>query len=399
MEARMTSQTARGEAPYRGEPRVWEAAVGRGEDCLKANARRYRVRARNPARAALSTLKRDNMSMVGAFDANLHIAVYPGDNPSGNPVAVFAMGGEVKSPQLVVKYARLQPDDTPLHQRGGPLDRAALHHELPTAARRRAEEQLGYQGFRELITSDYWERELTLYCGTAAVLAAIGFPMSPGVFVVGAIILLIRGTVRLLGQEVRIQLKRRRIIHDPSLQSVLGTSAVRRLFAHGLQVPPDMLGRRLATKVLRGAITVPDLKGSQALHLFVDEDSRIAAGGLRPAQLDKATPDANRDVTPEDIAHSDNVLTVVFRRPKRKRKQTDERGQSFGAAAAEPTGASGPDKVDLDDLGAQSKTPAKVDIDDLGGSRKGKAQQHPQHGDDEDVVDAEVIEEDEMYKR
>lgn len=397
----MTSQTARGEGPYRGEPRVWEAAVGRGEDCLKANARRYRVKARNPARAALTTLKRDNMSMVGAFDANLHIAVYPGDNPSGNPVAVLAMGGDVKSPQLVLKYARLQPDDTPLHKRGGPLDRAALHHELPTAARRRAEDQLGYQGFRELITSDYWERELTLYCGTAAVLAAIGFPMSPGVFVVGAIILLIRGLVRLLGQEIRIQLRRRRMIHDPSLQSVLSTSAVRRLFAHGLQVPPEMLGQSLATKVLRGAVTVPDLKGSYALNLFVDEDSRIAAGGLRPAQLDKAVPEANREVTPEDIAHSDNVLTVVFRRPKRRRRHADAAAQRGGyGAGAEPAAAAGADKVDLDDLGALSKTPAKVDIDDLGGSRKSTAKQRPTDADDEDeVVDAEVIDEEQMYKR
>jgi len=399
MEARMTTQSARGEGPYRGEPRVWEAAVGRGEDCLKANARRYQVKARNPARAALTTLKRDNMSMVGAFDANLHIAVYPGDNPSGNPVAVFAMGGEVKSPQLVVKYARLQPDDTPLHQRGGPLDRAAMRDELPTAARRRAEEQLGFQGFRELITSDYWERELTLYCGTAAVLAAIGFPMTPGVFVVGAIILLIRGLVRLIGQEIRIQLKRRRIIHDPSLQSVLSTSAIRRLFAHGLQVAPESLGQSLATKVLRGAVTVPDLKGNQALNLFVDEDSRIAAGGLRPAQLDKAVPEANREVTPEDLAHSDNVLTVVFRRPKRKRKPAEAATQSFGAGA-EPAPAPGPDKVDLDDLGAQSTTPAKVDIDDMGGAGKSASRQRPRHGeDDEDVVDAEVVEEEHMYKR
>ena len=396
----MTTQSARGEGPYRGEPRVWEAAIGRGEDCLKANARRYRVKARNPARAALTSLKRDNMSMVGAFDANLHIAVYPGDNPSGDPVAVLAMGGDVKSPQLVVKYARLQPDDTPLHQRGGPLDRAALHREMPTAARRRAEEQLGCQGFRELVTSDYWERELTLYCGTAAVLAAIGFPMTPGVFVVGAIILLIRGLIRLLGQEIRIQIRRRRMIHDPSLQSVLSTSAVRRLFAQGLELPPDMLARQLATKVMRGHVTVPDLKGSHALHLFVDEDSRIAAGGLRPAQLDKAVPEVNREVTPEDLEHSDNVLTVVFRRPKRRRPQMEaEPAQTSGAGTNVEPAEAGPDKVDLDDLGAQSTRPAKVDIDDLGGSRRSKARQRPQHGDDEDIVDAEVVEEEQMYKR
>ena len=396
----MTTRSQRGEAQHRGAPRMWEAAVGRGEACLKANARRYRVKARNPARAALTTLKRDNMSMVGAFDANLHIAVYPAENASGNPAAVFAMGGDIKSPHLVMRFARMQPEDIPLHQRGGPLDRDALHHEMPTAARRRAEDRLGFQGFRELITSDYWEQELSLYCGTAAVLAAIGFPMSPGVFVVGAIILLLRGVVRLAWQELRIQLKRRRIRHDPALQSILSTTAVRRLFARTLNMPPEGLSRRLGHTVLRDAVTVPDLTGEHALHLYVDEDSRIAAGGLRPAKLDTAVPAEDREVTAEDLMHSDNVLTVVFRRPKRRKQaRPDAKAQQAPPVDARPehAGHAAQTKVDLDDLGAKSP-PAKVDIDDLGGGRRKHEPAH--HGnDDDDVVDAEVVEEEKMYRR
>jgi hypothetical protein len=398
MDASMTTGSHRGDGHYRGEPRMWEAAVGRGETCLKPNARRYRVTARNPARAALNALKRDNMSMVAAFDANLHIAVYPADNASGNPVAVFAIGGEIKSPQLIMRFARLQPDDMPLHQRGGPLDRDALHHEMPTAARRRAEEQLGFQGVREVITGDYWEQELTLYCGTAAVLAAIGFPMSPGVFVVGAIILLFRGVIRLSGQEIRIQLRRRRIRHDPALQSVLNTAAIRRLFARMLNTSPETLTQRLGQTVVRGAVTVPDLVGEHALHLYVDEDSRVAAGGLRPAKLDTAVPAEDREVAPEDLTHSDNILTVVFRRPKRRRQpRPAESAQAAPPVDTRPedAGHAAQAKVDLDDLGAKSP-PAKVDIDDLGGAR-GK-HEHPRH-DDEEVVDAEVVEEERMYRR
>lgn len=394
----MTTGSHRGDGHYRGEPRMWEAAVGRGETCLKPNARRYRVTARNPARAALNALKRDNMSMVAAFDANLHIAVYPADNASGNPVAVFAIGGEIKSPQLIMRFARLQPDDVPLHQRGGPLDRDALHHEMPTAARRRAEEQLGFQGFREVINGDYWEQELTLYCGTAAVLAAIGFPMSPGVFVVGAIILVFRGVIRLTGQEIRIQLRRRRIRHDPALQSVLNTSAIRRLFARMLNTAPESLAQRLGHTVVRGAVAVPDLVGEHALHLYVDEDSRVAAGGLRPAKLDTAVPAEDREVTPEDLTHSDNILTVVFRRPRRRRQpRPAESAQAAPPVDARPedAGQAAQAKVDLDDLGAKSP-PAKVDIDDLGGAR-GK-HEHAHH-DDAEVVDAEVVEEERMYRR
>lgn len=396
----MTRQSANGGGQHRGQPRVWEVAVGRGEDCLKANARRYRVKTRNPARAALTTLKRDNMSTVDAFDANLHMAVYPGDNPSGNPVAVFAMGGEVKSPRLVLRYARMQPDSTPLHQRGGPLDRWALHREMPTAARRRAEEQLGFLGFREIITSDYWEQELGLYCGTAAVLAAIGFPMSPGVFVIGAIILLFRGLIRLTGQEIRIQLRRRRIIHDPSLQQVLSTTASRRLFARGLNMPPEALASRLSHTVLRGSVVVPDLQGQNALRMYVDEDSALAVGGLLPARLDTAMPASNRDITPEDLWHSDNVLTVVFRRPKqRPKREAAEPTQTSGAGTNVDPAPATPEKVDLDDLGAKSKTPAKVDIDDMGARSQEHAKEDDGEEGEDEIVDAEVVDEERTYRR
>lgn len=393
----MTTDAAQGSTPHRGAPQIWEVAVGRGEDCLKANARRYRVKARNPARAVLSTLRRDNMTMVDALDADLHIAVHPGDNPSGKPVAVFSLVGEPKSPKLALRFARLQPPETPLHQRGGPLDRMALHKEMPCAARRRVEEQLGYKGFREFISSVYWERELTLYCGTAAVLAAIGFPMTPGVFVVGAVLLLCRGLIRLSVQEIRIQFARRRIVQDSSLQAVLSTTAVRRLFARAVDIAPENLQGRLGQTVLRGAVTVPDINGDHALNMYVDEDSRVAVGGLRPARLDSAVPSEDREITAEDLTASDNVLTVVFRRPKKRRKAVKNALGEIESAEVMDEQPEETDKVDLDDLGKESKLPAKVDIDDLGGARSPQSR-HGKGTEEEEIVDAEVIEEDQMYR-
>jgi hypothetical protein len=392
----MTAQPASDKGAYRGAPQIWEAAVGRGEDCLKANARRYRVKGRNPARAALNTLRHEKLTMAEALHGNVNIAIYPAESPAGNPVAVFGLAGNPKSPQLVVRLARLQPPEMPLHRKGGPLDKAALRDEMPAAARQRAEEQLGSGGLRELVRSRYWERELTLYCGTAAVLAAIGFPMTPGVFVVGAVILFFRGLVRLAAQEARIRLLKRRIAQDPNLQSVLNTTAIRHVFAQALDIASDKLQERLARTVMRGALTVPDLNGDHAVMMYVDEDSRVAAGGLKPAQLDGAVPAEDRDILPEDLSSSDNVLTVVFRRPKR-RANVIEKPNSAAAQTQEDgdfTPRPGPPKVDLDDLGAQSKVPAKVDIDDLGGANRERGRA----GGDDEIVDAEVIDEEQMYR-
>lgn len=387
----MSAQSGNGQTQHRNAPKLWESAIGRGEDCLKANARRHRVKARNPARAALSALRHDNLTMTAAQDANLHVAVYDGDDPSGNPHAVFALQGTTGSPQMVLRFARLQPSDTPLHQRGSPLDRSALQNELPRAARLRAEDRLGFRGVREIVTTSYWEREFTLYCGTAAVLAALGFPMTPGVFVVGAIILALRGLIQLTSQELRLQILKRKIAGDESLQTILNTTAIRHLFAESIGIQPETLNRRLAQTVLRGAVTVPDLHGEHSLHMYVDEDARIAVGGLRPARLEVALPAENAEVTPEDLNNSDNILTIVFRRPKRRDKNVKQSAQK----QENETRAEDAAKLDLEELGRESKVPAKVDIDDLGGAR----QKNAQHSPEDEIVDAEIIEDEQKHRQ
>jgi hypothetical protein len=404
----MTADAASGSSRPKGEPQLWEAALGRGEDCLKANARRYRVKARNPARAALSTIKRENMMMAEALRADLHVAVYASGNTSGNPVAVYSVSGTEKAPRLILRFARLQPPEQPLHMRGGPLDRDALKDNIPAAARFRAEQRLGFRGVRELKTTSHWENELTTYCGTAAVLAAIGFPMTPGVFVVGAVILLVRSLARLIVHEVRLQILRRKIAKDPTLQSVLSTTAVRHMFARTLRIPPTELDTQLSKIVLRGTVIIPDLRANHALSMYVDEDSRVAAGGLRPAQLDSAVPLEHRRISPEDLTHSHNILTVVFRRPKRKRPPHHLRNGAEPAESTPPPSSVYDDtqrvdtsKVGLDDLGAEAKVPAKVDIHDLGRNRNRnrRRQQAEPPEDEEEIVDAEVIEEEDMYRR
>ena len=383
---------------------AWETAVGRGEACLRANARRYKVKARNAARAALTTLRRHGITITEAQTSNLHIAVYDPGRPN-LPKAVYAVAGDERAPELQLRYARLQSQDTPLYQRGGPLDRVALRAGMPRAARFRAEEQLGTRGLREVMNEQFWEREISLYVGTAVVLAAFGFPMSPGVFVVGGVLLLIRGAFWLLAQELRLWRAKRRIAADESLQPILHTAAIRRLFATGLGIAPDSLDSRLAATVLSGQVIVPDLTGGYSLHMYVDEDAAVAVGALRPAQLNEAVPAEEPDVVSEHISASANLLTVVFRKPKRVR-MPQEREREHSVPEARPKEAP---KVDLDDLGRQAKKPAKVDFDEIG--RKGRdlapapanpspPTKRPHTGkntetadiEDADVVDAEVVE-------
>jgi len=354
--------------------RAWEAAVGRGEDCLRANARRYKVKARNPARAALSTLRRHGITIAEAQAGNLHLAIYDPEAPN-RPRAVYAVAGRDEAPELQLRYARLHSPETPLHRRGGPLDRQALARAMPGAARFRAEEQLGTRGLRDVLDERFWEREISLYTGTALVLAAFGFPMSLGVFVVGGVILLLQGGMKVLRNELRLRLARRRIARDESLQPVLHTAAIRRLFAEGLNIAPDKLDSRLGATVLSGQVVVPDISGGYRIHLYIDENAAVAVGGLRPARLDAAMPAEEPEVVAEHLTMSENVLTVVFRKPKQARRP------ATADSDAAPTPPSQQDaKVDLDDLGRQSRRPSKVDFDEIGRKRPRRTPPTPPTG-------------------
>ncbi len=376
------------------EPRPWEAAVGRGGDCLKANARRYRVIARNAARAALQTLRRHRIGIAQARKAELHIALYAPDDTSGCPKAVFRIGGAPSAPELQLCYARLRDAGTPLHSPDGPLDREAVRAEMPEAARRRAEAWLGIHGLRDVLREEFWQREISLYTGTALFLAALGFPMTPGVFVVGGVLLLIQGAVRLARNEVRIRLLARRISRDETLHPALHVAAVRRLFARAAGLEPEDLAARLARTVLRSEVTVPDLTGADSLKMYVDEDARIAAGGLRPRAIAAESDHHAEPPTPDDLYASDNVLTIVFRRPKRLRGADEE---TACAAESAPKG-SGDGKLDIDDIGQESKVPAKVDIDELGKSGAGGKAGTTPKDEEVEVVEAEVIPPEEFFK-
>lgn len=387
------------------QPRPWEAAVGRGADCLKANARRYRVVARNAARAALQALHRHRIGLVQALNAELHIALYDPEHAAESPRAVFRIAGSHKSPELHLCYARLQESAAALQAQGGPLDRESVQSEMPHAARRRAESQLGLHGLRAVLTEHFWQREITLYTGTAMFLAALGFPMTPGVFVVGAVLLLIQGAVRLAIHESRIRLLRRRIVRDETLHPALHTAAVRALFARSVGIAPEQLETQLAHTVLGGQVVVPDLGGEHALRLYVDEEARIAAGALRPAWRTEGGRELAPEIAPEDLTASENELTIVFRRPKRVRLNPDAQSETdAGAQSAESAPAGQPAKVDIDDIGEKSKVPAKVDLDELGGAKRRRAgvsdSGDGQDGSDDDVevVEAEVIPPEEFFK-
>lgn len=385
---------ARAKAP---EPRPWEASVGRGGDCLKANARRYRVVARNAPRAALQTLQRHRIGIARAQNAELHIALYEQNDSSGVPKAVFRVGGTPQAPELQLCYARLRDSEAQLYRPGGPLDKDAVIADMPGAARRRAEAQLGTGGLRDVLDETFWQREISLYTGTAVFLAALGFPMSPGVFVVGAVLLLMQGAIRLAKNEFRLYLAKRRMVYDETLQPALHAAAVRRLFARDVGLDVRDLEARLGQTVLRGEITVPDLSGDNSLKIYVDEDARVAAGALRPLHLGGAKANKGEAPVVEELDASENILTVVFRRPKRVRmaKPDDEVQSDDGAAR--------PQKLDIDDIGQKSKVPAKVDLDELGrGDRQDNvaASERPNtRRDDEDVevVDAEVISPEEFF--
>jgi hypothetical protein len=284
----------------------WEAAIAAGPACLRANAPRFRVRARNPARAALAALRRRGLDAAGACASEITIAVYLLPD-AGRPRAVFAMAGRPDAPVLHLRWADLLPPDAPCAGPGGPFDAAAIARELPTAARRLAQRYLGSSGLREVLRGAFWQREATLYSSTALVLSAFGFPMSDGVFVVGGVLLLLQGAVRLGLFELRLAARMRALRRDPAAASQLRAAATRTVFArsHGI-AGTDGEPRRV---VLRHQAAVPDLTGPQPLRLLVDEDAAVTTGGPDGA----LGSDGDGFALPD----SDNCLTVVFRRPRR----------------------------------------------------------------------------------
>lgn len=372
----------------------WEAAVGRGESCLRASARRYRVVAQNAPRAALSALRRHGLSTADAQEANVHIAIYSTERERDEPLAVFAVGGTVNAPCLCLRFARMQ-----VGQEASEVANAAvrLGGELRRAARRRAEAELGQSGLREVLNDRFWEREISLYTGTALFLAAFGFPMSLGVFVVGGIVLLAQGAIRLTWKQLRLSIRTARLAGDPALQQDLRESAVRAAFAARYGVNPDAQPR--GRGVMKGELTVPDLHGDNALHLFLDEGVVATVGGIGPQAS------AYGDPAEGNLPDSDNVLTVVFRRLRRPKPKAEEAEKSAAEQKEEAK------KPDLDDIGREALGPGKVDVDDIGSRRalrslRGKANAmlpspasardstRPREEDEIEVIDAEIVEED-----
>jgi len=388
--AGVMARGANGQRPASAAPGQWDAVVGHIERCLKPNANRYRVSARNAPRAALQALQRHGARLTDALAGDTHIALFRPDSTEA-PLAVFAVAGEPGAPCLQVRYARLLPDTATPFLPGGPLDSAAVDDEVPRLARRYAEARLGASGLREVLSERFWAREVSLYTGTALVLAALGFPMTPGVFVVGGVLLLLQGAVRLLFREWRLTRAKRRLLRIPAIQDDLREAAARAIFlrVHGVN--------EARAKVLRGTAIVPDMRRNTPLDLLVDEDARLAAGGLTPA-VDAGDTTLAEPTDLESLAPSDNTLTVVFRRPKTQIDPVDTPDE--GEAAAD-----GESKPDLDEIGKAASVPAKVDLEDLGARSTGKGT-HPgtdaaadRDDDDIEVIDAELVESDSEASR
>jgi hypothetical protein len=207
----------------------------------------------------------------------------------------------------------------------GPFDANAVAREVPRAARRRAQARIGSSGLAEVLRGTFWQREATLYSSTALVLSAFGFPMSAEVFAVGGVILLIQGAVRLVAHEARIFALARALLRHPDQAVTLRQDAQRHLFlrAHELLGPT---GRQIR-RVLRERAAVPDLTGSSRLMLLIDEDAAVTTGA------------GARAIVPEEtLPSSDNILTVVFRRPQRRPRPAPE-PEAADATEAAPAGS------------------------------------------------------------
>jgi hypothetical protein len=282
----------------------WEAAVAPGARCLSPTSARYRIHARNPARAALAALQRHGMTGEQARAWGICVAVHLLPDTT-HPRAVFALDGTAGAPLLQLRYARLLPATSELLSGGNnAFDAAAVAREVPRTARKWAQLRVGSSGVAEVLRGTFWQREATLYSSTALVLSAFGFPMSAEVFAVGGILLLIQGAIRLAAHEGRILALSRAFLRNPAHAGHLRQDSQRIMFlrSHDLLAPT---GRQIR-RVLRDRAAVPDLTGPSRLMLLIDEDAAVTTGagayGLVPE---------------ETLPQSDNVLTIVFRRPRR----------------------------------------------------------------------------------
>jgi hypothetical protein len=237
-----------------------------------------------------------------------------------HPRAIYALDGPAGSPMLRLCYARMLPGTSDLLTgRDSPFDANAVAREVPKTARRWAQARVGSSGVTEVLRGTFWQREATLYCSTALVLSAFGFPMSAEVFAVGGILLMMQGAVRLVAHESRILALTRSFLRNPAHAGHLRQDSQRILFLRG----HDLLGPtgRQVRKVLRERAAVPDLTGATRLMLLIDEDAAVTTGA-----------GAYGRVPEETLPESDNLLTVVFRRPRKP----EVAEPAASAAPAEP---------------------------------------------------------------
>ena len=309
----------------------WEAAIAPGARCLNPTSVRYRVQARNPARAALAALRRHGLTGEQARAWGMHIAIHMLPD-TVHPRAVYALDGPAGSPLLQLRYARLLPGTSDLLCGAfSPFDAGAVAREVPRTARRWAQARVGSSGVTEVLKGTFWQREATLYCSTALVLSAFGFPMSAEVFAVGGILLLMQGAVRLVAHESRILGLTRFFLRNPAHSGQLRQDAQRMLFLRG----HDLLGPtgRQVRRVLRERAAVPDLTGRSRLMLLIDEDAAVTTGA-----------GAYGIVPEETLPESDNILTVVFRRPRKPDIPVPADPTPEGEPTAAPAAPSAPDR-------------------------------------------------------
>ncbi|MDZ7713324.1 MAG: hypothetical protein U5L06_09535 [Rhodovibrio sp.] len=344
----------------------WEAAIAPGARCLNPTSARYRVQARNPARAALAALKRHGLTGEQGRARGLCIAIHMLPD-TAHPRAVYALAGPAGSPMLRLRYARLLPGTSDLLSgKESPFDAAAVAREVPKTARRWAQARVGSSGVTEVLRATFWQREATLYCSTALVLSAFGFPMSAEVFAVGGILLMLQGAVRLIAHESRILTMTRLFLRNPVHSGDLRQDSQRMLFLRG----HDLLsptGRQIR-RVLRERAAVPDLTGASRLMLLIDEDAAVTTGA-----------GAYGIVPEETLPQSDNVLTVVFRRPRKP--EIPVPAEAVGPAETAPTAA---DENRPVDPGPAAALPAcRADV--------------PPELEDVEVIEAELLDPESYY--
>jgi hypothetical protein len=137
--------------------------------------------------------------------------------------------------------------------------------------------------------------------------------------------------VRLIAHESRILTMTRLFLRNPVHAGHLRQDSQRILFLRG----HDLLGPtgRQVRRVLRERAAVPDLTGASRLMLLIDEDAAVTTGA-----------GAYGIVPEETLPESDNVLTVVFRRPRKPEipEPADVVEQADGSRPAAGTPPAGP---------------------------------------------------------